>query len=57
MQVSVWYLGGMDGTVEMKGLRKEKGAPEGTKWHGETDARKPERGWEKERLPVAQVDL
>lgn len=37
MQVSVWYLGGMDGTVEMKELRKEKGVPEGTKWNGETE--------------------
>jgi hypothetical protein len=27
----------MDGTIEMKGLRKEKGVPEGTKWHEETE--------------------
>lgn len=35
MQVSVQYLGGVDSTAEMKGLRKEKGMPEGMRWESE----------------------
>lgn len=61
MQVSVWGLGDMAGTVEMKGLRKEKGVPEGTEWDGETEMLgslgEPRRVWEKGRPLEGHVDL
>lgn len=57
MQVSVWELGGVAGTVEMKGLRK-KGMPEGMRRHGETEMPGScRRAWGKGGPLVVQVDL